>query len=143
MLTLDPRLENDTFDCGAFTLCRLLLLNDSRYPWFILVPQRPGITEIHQLNSLDRQLFWEESHHLSLWMEKFFTFDKLNVAALGNIVRQLHLHHVGRCVGDPAWPGPVWGHSAAVGYERAAVTALKKELQAGLAGLLTVEPSGL
>ncbi len=116
MFQLDPRLAQDTIDFGSFPLCRLLLLNDCSYPWFILVPQRDGLREIHQLAAGDRRLFWEESNQLSLWMERYFNFDKLNIAALGNIVSQLHLHHVGRTIGDPAWPNPVWGCHPAVPY---------------------------
>ncbi len=116
MFVLDPRLEQDTIDFGSFPLCRLLLLNDCSYPWFILVPQREALQEIYQLSEIDRQLFWGESNQLSLWMAQHYNFDKLNIAALGNIVSQLHLHHVGRRVGDPAWPNPVWGHRPAVPY---------------------------
>jgi diadenosine tetraphosphate (Ap4A) HIT family hydrolase len=129
MFSLDPRLQNDTFDCGRFPLCRLLLMNDSTYPWFILVPQREGIQEIHQLSDADRQQFWAESHQLSLWMENYFNFDKLNIAALGNVVSQLHLHHVGRCHGDPAWPGPVWGHRPAVPYSPEETDVLRSAVQ--------------
>jgi len=124
MFSLDPRLQNDTFDCGSFPLSRLLLMNDSTYPWFILVPQREGVQEIHQLDETDRQQLWAESHQLSRWMENYFSFDKLNIAALGNVVSQLHLHHVGRCDGDPAWPGPVWGHRPAVPYDQPVVDEL-------------------
>ena len=116
MFVLDRRLEQDTIDFGSFPLCRLLLLNDCNYPWFILVPQREALQEIYQLSEIDRQLFWGESNQLSLWMAQHYNFDKLNIAALGNIVSQLHLHHVGRRVGDPAWPNPVWGHRPAVPY---------------------------
>ena len=116
MFVLDRRLEQDTIDFGSFPLCRLLLLNDCSYPWFILVPQRDAVQEIYQLSEIDRQLFWGESNQLSQWMAEYYNFDKLNIAALGNVVSQLHLHHVGRRVGDPAWPNPVWGHRPAVPY---------------------------
>lgn len=129
MFTIDPRLQNDCHDFGSFSLCRLLLFNDRTYPWFILVPQCDGITEIHHLNEADRLQLWEESHWLALWMEKYFNFDKLNVAALGNVVSQLHLHHVGRNQGDPAWPGPVWGHHPAVSYEQQQVEILRAVVQ--------------
>ena len=99
MFELDSRLKNDTFDFGSFPLCRVLLLNDCSYPWFILVPQREALQEIYQLSEADRQLFWDESNQLSLWMKHYFNFDKLNIAALGNVVNQLHLHHVGRTIG--------------------------------------------
>jgi len=128
MFALDPRLQNDTFDCGSFSLCRLLLMDDSTYPWFILVPQRETLHEIHQLSEADRQQLWMESHWLSLWMENYFNFSKLNVAALGNIVKQLHLHHVGRRESDPAWPGPVWGHHPAVPYAQSVVVEIRNAI---------------
>ena len=132
MFTLDPRLREDTIDFGQFTLCRLLLMNDCQYPWFILVPQREGLCEIHQLDEVDRQQFWVESNQLSLWMEHFYNFDKLNIAALGNIVSQLHLHHVGRSMDDPAWPGPVWGHRPAVSYSATEIERLQQAVRFGL-----------
>ena len=131
MFWLDPRLQNDTFRMGDFPLCRLLLMNESSYPWFVLVPRRAGIREIHHLQDEDRQQLWRESAELSRWLEGNFSFDKLNVAALGNIVSQLHLHHVARCVDDPAWPGPVWGAQPAVRYAAADVEAIRQKLQAG------------
>lgn len=137
MFNLDSRLRRDTFDFGSFSLCRLLLLNDSTYPWFVLVPQREGVREIHQLTSADRQQLWDESHQLSLWMEEYFVFDKLNIAALGNVVSQLHLHHVGRCEGDPTWPGPVWGQRPAVPYDSAIVAKLQAAVKKTFCDQLT------
>jgi len=113
---LHPRLAADTFAAGDLALSRLLLMNDSRYPWLILVPRREGLREIHHLDAADRLLLWEESCRVAEWMEREFQFDKLNIGALGNLVPQLHLHHVARFQTDPAWPGPVWGHSATVPY---------------------------
>ena len=136
MFQLDPRLEQDTIDFGSFSLCRLLLLNDCRYPWFVLVPQREGLQEIYQLSEADRRLFWDESNQLSLWMERHFDFDKLNIAALGNVVSQLHLHHVGRTIGDPAWPNPVWGHHPAVPYLAENIEKLRRATNAEFADLL-------
>ncbi|MBN1957518.1 MAG: HIT domain-containing protein [Desulfuromonadales bacterium] len=132
MFVLDQRLAQDTFDCGRLELCRVLLMNDSRYPWFILVPQREGIREIHHLSEADQLQLWAESRRLALWMEGYFAYDKLNVAALGNVVSQLHLHHVGRCSDDPAWPGPVWGHSPAVAYDPVTAELLQQVLAAAL-----------
>jgi diadenosine tetraphosphate (Ap4A) HIT family hydrolase len=134
MFVLDHRLEQDTVDCGAFELCRLLLMNDSRYPWFILVPRYPEITEIHHLPDDCRDRLWRESARLSAWMERSFSFDKLNVGALGNVVSQLHVHHVGRTVDDPAWPGPVWGHSPARPYEAAALEEIRALVDESLFG---------
>ncbi len=137
MFELDPRLKQGTIDFGSFPLCRLLLLNDCRYPWFVLVPQREELQEISQLSEADRRLFWDESNQLSLWIEHYFNFDKLNIAALGNIVSQLHLHHVGRTVGDPAWPNPVWGHGLAVPYLAKDIETLHQALKVEFSGGLT------
>jgi len=137
MFELDLRLKNDTFDFGSFPLCRLLLLNDCSYPWFILVPQREALQEIYQLSEADRQLFWDESNQLSLWMKHYFNFDKLNIAALGNVVNQLHLHHIGRTIGDPAWPNPVWGYRPALPYLNRDVEKLHRAIQVEFADRLT------
>ncbi len=137
MFKLDPRLQQDTVDFGSFSLCRLLLLNDRSYPWFILVPQRNALEEIHHLAAVDRQLLWEESHQLSVWIEQFFDFDKLNVAALGNVVSQLHLPHVGRTIGDPAWPNPVWGQRPAVPYLAEDIEKLYRAIQTEFVDRLT------
>lgn len=141
MFELDPWLRRDSIDFGSFPLCRLLLMNDRNYPWFILVPQREALAEIHQLTAADRQQFWNESHRLSLWMERFFDFDKLNVAALGNVVSQLHLHHVGRTINDPAWPGPVWGHRPAVHYPPEEIEKLQSGIRTEFSALLKSDPS--
>lgn len=106
---LHPRLAADTFTLGDFPLCRLLLMNDAQYPWFILVPRRENAREIYQLADADQQQLLRESARLSRAVMEEFRGDKLNVAALGNVVPQLHVHHVVRYSGDPAWPAPVWG----------------------------------
>lgn len=106
---LHPRLATDTFTLGRFKLCRLLLMNDARFPWCILVPERSGITEIHTLSDEDQILLVRESSLLASRMTETFAADKMNVAALGNVVSQLHVHHVARFRTDVAWPAPVWG----------------------------------
>ncbi len=113
---LHPRLAADTVDLGRLRLCRVLLMNDARFPWCILVPERPQVTEIHQLSDADQVTLIRESSFVAARMADAFGADKMNVAALGNIVPQLHLHHVARRQGDAAWPGPVWGSGAAVPY---------------------------
>ncbi|MBD1401654.1 HIT domain-containing protein [Pelovirga terrestris] len=123
---LDERLQRDTFPVASLTLCELLLSNNAHYPWLILVPRREGITEIYQLEPADRDQLWRESHQVSVWMANHFQFDKLNIGALGNVVSQLHLHHVGRRQNDPAWPGPVWGHGASIGYGSDQVEKIKR-----------------
>src|SRR5436305_12089537 len=91
-------------------------MNDRRSPWLILVPERDSVREIHQLSPADRAALIEEIAQASGVLERLFHPDKLNVGALGNVVPQLHVHIVARTVGDPAWPGPVWGSGAAVAY---------------------------
>ena len=126
--TLDPRLERDTFCLGAFPLSLLLLMNDSTYPWLILVPQRPAIHEIYQLDPTDQQQLLVESSHLAKVLAGLLRPDKLNIAALGNVVPQLHLHHVVRYRSDPAWPAPVWGKAPPVPYLPTQVEALRTGL---------------
>ncbi len=139
MFELDPRLQNDTIRVGDFPLCRLLLMNDSTYPWFILVPRREGSREIHHLAENDQLQLWKESSSLAQWMESTFNFDKMNVAALGNVVSQLHLHHVGRCTDDPTWPGPVWGQHPAKPYAADEIERIKQQAGRGLAEYLGAE----
>lgn len=119
MAELHPRLREDTVEIGPLRLCRLLLMKDANYPWFVLVPDRAGITEIHQLAADDQVQLVRESSLLSEALTAAFRPDKLNIAALGNLVPQLHLHHVVRYRSDPAWPAPVWGRAPAVAYGEA------------------------
>lgn len=114
--SLHPQLAADCFPVGRFPLCLLLLLNDSRYPWLILVPRRPSLSELYQLTEDDRIQLWRESAELSRAMVTAFHADKLNVAAIGNLVPQLHLHHIARYRDDSAWPRPVWGALPALPY---------------------------
>lgn len=128
---LHPRLAADGIVLGDFALCRLLLMNDARYPWFILVPRRAGVREIYELSEPDQQQLLRESAALSRAAMGAFRGEKLNVAALGNLVPQLHVHHVVRYAHDPAWPRPVWGLHPAQPYgdaERAARRAALRPL---------------
>ena len=106
---LDSRLANDCILLGDFPLSRLLLMNDAQYPWFILVPRRAGVTEMYHLSEGERYQLMDESAELAEAMADSFSAKKMNVAMLGNMVPQLHLHHIARQESDPAWPGPVWG----------------------------------
>lgn len=117
MFILHPQLSQDTYTVGFMPLSQILMSRDANYPWFILVPQRANVAEIHHLTAKDRQQFLKESVLLSEAMEELFKPDKLNVAALGNMVSQLHVHHVARYKTDPAWPKPVWGAVAPTEYE--------------------------
>jgi diadenosine tetraphosphate (Ap4A) HIT family hydrolase len=128
MITLHPQLEKDCFVLGEFTLCSLLLLNDANYPWFILLPNRESITEIHQLSVNDQQQLMAESMYFSLALEQVFQPDKLNIAALGNVVPQLHIHHIARFTSDACWPKPVWGVKKPIFYPPQQVDHIKNQL---------------
>jgi diadenosine tetraphosphate (Ap4A) HIT family hydrolase len=116
MFTLHPQLAQDCLVIGRFPLCLLLLMNDRHFPWFILVPERENISEIYQLSDSDQAQLCKESAELSESLARHFAADKMNVAALGNVVPQLHLHHIVRYHHDPAWPAPVWGKWPAEAY---------------------------
>jgi len=130
---LHPVLEKDTIALGSFTLCRLLLMNDANYPWFVLVPQRDDVTEIYQLDEQDQQRLLQESSLLAAALAQGFAADKLNIAALGNVVSQLHIHHIVRYRNDPVWPAPVWGRLPATPYTDDAVLEVVETLQPLLA----------
>ena len=126
---LDPRLAADTFLVGETPLSQVLLMNDARYPWLILVPRRSDVTEPFELSEADQAQLWQESMRLGGAMKAHFAADKLNIAALGNQVAQLHVHHIARFHADDAWPGPVWGVGSAVLYSDPALEVLKGELR--------------
>jgi len=138
---LDPRLAADTFELGDFPLCRLLLMNDANYPWFILVPRRAGVTEIYHLSQEEREQLMRESSFLAENLADLFQARKMNIAALGNMVPQLHLHHVVRQENDPAWPQPVWGKVPAKPYEEAELASLRERLCRLLSDELAFCPS--
>lgn len=119
---LHTRLAADCIRVGRLPISMLLLMNDARYPWFILVPQRRGVTEIFQLPESDQCQLWRESACLARNLMQSFHADKINIGVLGNLVPQLHIHHIARFTSDPAWPGPVWGHSEPVPYEKHSIT---------------------
>jgi len=116
MADLHPQLVEDCLVLGSFPLCRLLLMKDANYPWFILVPDREDIREIFQLSDEDQIQLIKESSFLSAVIENEFRADKINVAALGNVVPQLHIHHVVCYEDDIAWPSPIWGKHPAREY---------------------------
>ena len=115
--TLHPRLESDTTLIGEFPLSLVLLNKDASVPWVILVPKVDGVREIHHMSLQDQQQFLIESQLVNKALEKLFMPDKLNFGALGNLVPQLHVHHIVRYITDEAWPGPVWGNTS--GKQRA------------------------
>jgi diadenosine tetraphosphate (Ap4A) HIT family hydrolase len=106
---LDPRLEADTSVLGELGLCKVLLMDDARFPWIVLVPKRAELVEIIDLGSADLVRLIEEIATASGVLEAATSPSKLNVASLGNVVRQLHVHIIARFENDAAWPNPVWG----------------------------------
>ncbi|MEH6404668.1 MAG: HIT family protein [Sneathiella sp.] len=116
MFTLHPRLKADTIFIQKLTVSNLYLLNDSRYPWVVLVPERENLSELHDLVPLDYTAVMEEVRQLSHVLSACFTPQKINVGALGNLVPQLHIHIIARETDDQAWPAPVWGVGDAVPY---------------------------
>ena len=117
--TLDPRIEADTRSVIWLGLCELRAMNDRRWPWLVLVPQRAGIEEVHDLTPLDQAMLTFESNMVAQALKRVTGCTKINTGALGNIVRQLHIHIIARTEGDPAWPGPVWGHGTREPYRPA------------------------
>jgi len=126
---LHERLAADTVLVNNWPLSRVLLMNDARFPWLILVPRCSDVTELFQLSQKERRELMEEIAQAAKTLKAVSSAAKINVGALGNMVPQLHVHVVARNPGDPAWPGPVWGHGAAVAYETAARDALLAKLR--------------
>jgi diadenosine tetraphosphate (Ap4A) HIT family hydrolase len=133
---LDPLLAADTFPVGDLPRCRVLLMNDARYPWLILVPRRAGLVEFHDLRARERADVAKEAAFAGKSLKALTGAKKINTAALGNMVSQLHVHVIARFVGDAAWPAPVWGSGEALAYMLDAaeerLAALREAL--GLAG---------
>lgn len=132
---LHERLRADTIGLGSTSLCEIRLMNDSTWPWVLLVPAVPGVREIYQLSADQQHQLVRESSALSEAMMDVFGGDKMNVAALGNMVPQLHLHHIVRFEGDPAWPGPIWGKQPPVPYAEEELERVRERLAPVLAEL--------
>jgi diadenosine tetraphosphate (Ap4A) HIT family hydrolase len=134
--TLHDRLAADSVALGDGPLSSVRLMHDRRYRWLILVPRRAGLREIHELAAADRALLIEEIALAGQALQAATRAAKINVGALGNLVPQLHVHVVARSPGDPAWPGPIWGHGRPEPYDAAALAAECVRLQQALAPLL-------
>ena len=132
MAALHSQLEADCLVLGRLELCHVLLMRDANYPWCILVPDREDITEIHHLNEVDQLQLMHESVRLSHALESVFSPDKLNIASLGNVVPQCHVHHVVRYHSDVAWPGPVWGRVPAREYSAEALAEVTAAIKQAL-----------
>lgn len=121
LFQLDPQLQRDTILIVDWHLSQVRLMNDSRYPWVILIPKVSDIAEVHELVEEQQYLLLRESVRLSKALDQLFAPHKLNVAALGNMVRQLHIHHIVRFESDASFPRPVWGVGDAVPYDAEAL----------------------
>ncbi|MGF1686689.1 HIT domain-containing protein [Photobacterium japonica] len=130
--TLHPRLAADTTVLGNFPLCQVLLSKEALGPWLILVPRKDALTEIHHLSHEEQCQLMRESSTVAALLEKDYQADKINIGALGNLVPQLHVHHIARFQSDIAWPGPVWGNTDGTQRSEALQQALAEELQAEL-----------
>lgn len=135
MFELHTRLQADTQLLGDLPLCRVLLAKDSQYPWLILVPRVDNLREIHHLAPAQQQQLMQESCALATLMEQALSPDKINIGALGNLVPQLHLHHVARFTTDKAWPGPIWGAHPTLPYDPQALRTQADSWRARLAHL--------
>jgi diadenosine tetraphosphate (Ap4A) HIT family hydrolase len=124
---LHPQLAKDSIWLADWPLSQLRLINDTNYPWFILVPRRANIRDVIDLTEADQSTLWQESAKLSQLLRVKYNPEKLNLAALGNMVPQLHLHHVARYSTDVAWPAPIWGKVAAKPYTEQQVSQLQQE----------------
>jgi diadenosine tetraphosphate (Ap4A) HIT family hydrolase len=131
--SLDPRLAKDSVTVGFLALCEVRLQDDARFPWLVLVPQRKNVSELFELSAADREVAMEEIAQCASALRAITRCLKINVGALGNIVRQLHIHVVARNEGDAAWPGPVWGAGTGVPYDVAAREDLIARLRSALA----------
>jgi len=120
---LDDRLRADSVHVLDLPLCDVRLMDDARYAWLVLVPRRPGLVEIGDLDAPGQAMLWQECMRAADALRAVAPCDKLNLGALGNIVRQLHVHVLARRVGDAAWPGPAWGHGRAQSYGKAELQA--------------------
>lgn len=125
---LHPQLAKDCFVIKDLELCRLLLMNDKNFPWCILVPMREDKKDIYELTEAEQIQLIKESSHLSAVMMALFKGKKMNVAALGNVVPQLHIHHIVRNEGDSCWPRPVWGQVPPVFYTEKEAQALMERI---------------
>jgi diadenosine tetraphosphate (Ap4A) HIT family hydrolase len=133
MFALDPRLAADTAELARWPLCRVLLMNDANYPWLILVPEREGVREIIELSDGDRLLLMEEITRAARLLAAIAKPDKLNIAALGNAVPQLHVHLIARFTDDAAWPRPVWGVKPRLPYAAEAIEDFRRKFAAASA----------
>ncbi|MDH5751502.1 MAG: HIT family protein [Deltaproteobacteria bacterium] len=130
---LDPRLEGDTLEVTDLRLCRVRLMNDRDVPWLILVPRRSGVVELFDLSADERAQLMEETTLAARALSRLHKPDKVNLGALGNMVRQFHVHIIARYQTDRAWPGAIWNTGPATPYDSATAAGMLDALRAELA----------
>ncbi|MCL7928542.1 HIT domain-containing protein [Halomonas llamarensis] len=134
-IALDERLEADTFPVTELPLCRVLLMDDTRFTWVVLVPCQPNVSEVFELALDDQAQLWREAGALAKALKAGFDGDKMNIATLGNVVSQLHIHIIVRHHDDAAWPGPVWGVGKSIAYDLEQQGETRERLLALIEGL--------
>ncbi|MCE8018359.1 HIT domain-containing protein [Halomonas sp. MCCC 1A17488] len=134
-VALDERLVRDSYPVTELPLCQLRLMDDSRFPWLILIPRREGVSEVFDLDEADQQQLWREAGEVGRMLKALTRADKINVANLGNVVAQLHVHVVARLRDDDAWPGPIWGQGQPQPYDLNGLASMRDHLLAQLDGL--------
>lgn len=139
MTSIDPALTRSAKPVFDLPLCATLLRDDTRWPWLILVPRRPGLTALHDLGAPDAAALMREVRAASAAIAAVPGVVRVNVGALGNVVPQLHVHVVGRWPGDPAWPGPVWGVDGRTPYAAEALATVAERLRAAVQAALAAE----
>lgn len=127
--SLHPQLERDTIDIGDLPLSRVLVVKDANYPWLLLVPRRSGASEILDLDEVEQAQLMTEIVRAARALKLVTRCDKLNIAALGNVVPQLHVHLIARRATDAAWPKPVWGQVPAISHDQTEVSVFIRELR--------------
>lgn len=136
---LHAMLAKDTIELMDLPLSKVLLMNDSQFPWLILVPKVNDVKEIYQLNWDEQIQLLNESSLVSELMMQLFSADKMNLGALGNICPQLHIHHIARFKDDIAWPGPVWGAQPSIKYSDSELSGIKEKLLSALSAISNAE----
>ncbi|MDI5890382.1 HIT domain-containing protein [Halomonas rhizosphaerae] len=131
----DPRLVDDSYPVTELPLCQLRLMDDARFPWLVLIPRRLEVSEVFQLDAPAQQQLWREASAVGRAMLDALGGDKLNIASLGNVVAQLHVHVIVRRREDAAWPAPVWGHGQAEGYDLDRLADMRARILAEVEGL--------
>lgn len=135
VIELDERLVQDSYPVTELSLCQVRLMDDARFPWLVLIPRRSGVSEIFDLGEEDQQRLWYEATQVGRMLKVLAKGDKLNIASLGNVVTQLHVHVVVRRRDDAAWPAPVWGHGEAEPYDLDGLASMRDHLLAQLEAL--------